>query len=69
VSSGRTADGVSVNLAITTVGLTMLAVTALLRRRIPRNARAALRVSFAITDGNVASEALFSKLGARRLQS
>ncbi|HYN33344.1 MAG TPA: hypothetical protein VES40_12025, partial [Ilumatobacteraceae bacterium] len=37
-----------INLAITTVGLIMLAVTALLRHRIPRNARAASRIAVAV---------------------
>ena len=45
---GGLPDGVWINLAITTAGLIMLAVTALLRRRIPRNARAASQIAVAV---------------------
>lgn len=45
---GGLPDGVWINVAITAVGLAMLALTALLRRRIPRDARAASRIAVAV---------------------
>lgn len=45
---GGLPDGVWINLAITAVGLGMLVVVALLRRRIPRHARAASRIAVAV---------------------
>ncbi|MBY5163923.1 hypothetical protein [Salsipaludibacter albus] len=45
---GGLPNGVWINLAITTAGLIAVVVTALLRRRIPRNSRAASRIAVAV---------------------